>query len=141
MTAFPDPATDYGARVHRRLREDKVIWLTTVGKDGTPQPNPVWFLWQDDGLLIYNRPDANRLVHLRERPRVSLNLDSDEEGNDIVVLTGTGEVLPDYPRPHELEEYLRKYGADMIRISGDAKQFGTEYPIAIRIVVSRVRGY
>lgn len=39
-----DLTTEYGARVARRLQDEQVIWLTTVGRDGTPQPNPVWFI-------------------------------------------------------------------------------------------------
>jgi len=44
MSVFPDPNTPFGERVQRRLATSKVIWLTTVGADGTPQPNPVWFV-------------------------------------------------------------------------------------------------
>ena len=29
-----------------------MIWLTTMGSDGTPQPTPVWFLWDGDNLWI-----------------------------------------------------------------------------------------
>jgi hypothetical protein len=28
----------YGERVRRRLTDETTIWLTTVGRDGTPQP-------------------------------------------------------------------------------------------------------
>jgi hypothetical protein len=38
-------------RVAQRLREDAVIWLTTVAANGTPQPNPVWFLWDGHSVL------------------------------------------------------------------------------------------
>jgi PPOX class probable F420-dependent enzyme len=141
MSVFPDPSSDFGAQVSRRLRESKVIWLTTVGKDGTPQPNPIWFIRQDDRILVYNRADANRLVHLRERPRVALNLNSDEGGDDIVVLTGSAEILTDQPGPDQNDEYLAKYGDDMARISGDAQQFAAVYFVPVLITVDRVRGY
>ena len=141
MSIFPDTSTNFGTRVDRRLQTTKAIWLTTVGKDGTPQPNPVWFSWRGDEILVYNQAGANRLAHLAVRPRVSLHLDGDGYGSDIVILTGSGEVLPDHPGPHEDEAYVQKYAADMIRISGDVKRFGEAYPVAIRIVVDRVRGY
>ena len=48
---LPDPATPFGACVAQRLREDAVIWLTTVAANGTPQPNPVWFLWDGHSVL------------------------------------------------------------------------------------------
>ena len=37
---LPDPSTTFGKRVRERLAEEIVVWLTTVGADGTPQPNP-----------------------------------------------------------------------------------------------------
>ena len=82
---LPDPATGFGNRVRLRLHDEQVIWFTTVGGDGTPQPNPVWFLWEDNSALVYSRPDANRLTHIRRRPQVCLHFDGDGSGGDIVV--------------------------------------------------------
>ncbi len=35
-SALPDPSTDFGARVARRLAEDPIAWLTVVDGVGTP---------------------------------------------------------------------------------------------------------
>jgi len=40
-----DTSTEFGQRAERRLRDEKLAWLTTVDAKGTPQPIPVWFLW------------------------------------------------------------------------------------------------
>ncbi len=32
-----------GRRINRRIRHEKVIWLTTVDLRHRPQPRPVWF--------------------------------------------------------------------------------------------------
>ena len=138
---LPDPASGFGERVQQRLRDEQVIWLTTVGVDGTPQPNPVWFLWHDASALVYNRADANRLTHLRSRPRVSLHFDSNGRGGDIVVLTGHARVLDGHPLPHELPGYLDKYRESMIRVSGSPEAFSEAYPVPVRVDVSRVRGF
>jgi PPOX class probable F420-dependent enzyme len=139
---LPDPETAFGKRVRTRLREAQVIWLSTVAADGTPQPNPVWFLWQSpDTVLIYNRADAHRLTHLRQRPQVSLNFDGNGEGNDIVVLAGTAELAPDEPAAHENAAYLDKYAAAAERISGDVATFSTEYSVALRVRVRKARGF
>ena len=37
------PAGPLGGRVRRRLTGQMTIWLTTDGRDGTPQPNPAGF--------------------------------------------------------------------------------------------------
>ena len=39
-----DEGSEFGARAARHLREDPVLWLTTVAPSGAPSPNPVWFL-------------------------------------------------------------------------------------------------
>jgi hypothetical protein len=72
QSALPDSGSEFGERVRRRLREEQVIWITTVSKDGTPQPNPVGFLFQDDhSILIYNMVNANRIRHVADRPQVA----------------------------------------------------------------------
>ena len=40
-----DESTEFGARVARHLREETVVWLTTVTASGAPLPRPVGFLW------------------------------------------------------------------------------------------------
>jgi PPOX class probable F420-dependent enzyme len=140
-SVLPDPGTPFGKQVHDRLASELVIWLTTVGKDGTPQPNPVWFLLDGDSLLIYNRPDANRLTHVKERPQVALNLDGDGKGGDIVVVTGTAQLIDDVPPCDQLPAYLEKYGDNMTRVAGSPANFGKAYPAAMRISITKVRGH
>jgi PPOX class probable F420-dependent enzyme len=140
-SAFPDPSASFGARVARRLRDELVIWLTTIGADGTPQPNPVWFLVEDDTVLVYNRDDALRLKHIRRNPRVALNLDTDGEGEDVIVLTGTAEILDGYPLATEIKAYMDKYDAAARQISGDPDAFAAEYHVALRVRIDRVRGF
>ena len=138
---LPDLSTPFGKQVHTRLTTELVIWLTTVGKDGTPQPNPVWFLLDNDSLLIYNRPDANRLTHVKQRPQVALNLDGNGKGGDIVVITGTARLIDDVPPCDQLPAYLEKYREHMTRVAGSPENFGKAYPAAMRIEIAKVRGH
>lgn len=137
---FPDPATTFGRRVRERLSEEIVLWLTTVGADGTPQPNPVWFLWEGgDSILVYNRAEAKRVQHVRSRPLVSLNFDGNGRGGDIVVLTGTAELLDGFPLPDEYKPYTDKYAEEIGRTFGNAENFASKYPLAMRVHIGRVR--
>jgi PPOX class probable F420-dependent enzyme len=141
-SVFPQPSTPFGERVWHRLRDEQVIWITTVGKDGTPQPNPVGFLLQyDNSILIYNAANANRIDHVVDRPRVALHFDGDGTGGDIVVFTGTARRADDIPAPHENQEFLAKYGDGMARRSGSAKQFSEDFPVPVRIEITRTRGF
>lgn len=140
MSVVPEGA--FGERVSRRLRAEKVIWLTTTGRDGTPQPNPVWFLWDGaDSVLVYNRADAQRLQHLLERPQLALNLDGNGSGGDIVVLAGVAARDDSMPPADAHEAYLAKYRDDMERVSGSVERFAQQYPVPLRIQVRRVRGH
>jgi PPOX class probable F420-dependent enzyme len=138
---LPDQTTPFGERVHRRLRDDPIIWFTCVGEDGTPQPNPVWFVWEEDHVLIYNRRGARRVDYLRRRPRVSLHFDSDGRGGDIIVLSGQAEVVDQAPPPHQMPTYLGKYEQGMVRVSGSPEGFARAYPTAVRVRVTHVRGF
>jgi len=137
---LPDPSTTFGKRVRERLAEEIVLWLTTVGADGTPQPNPVWFLCEgEDTILVYNRTGANRINHVKARPRVLLNFDGNGQGGDIVVLTGAAELLEGFPLAHEHEPFAQKYAEETARVFESTEDFARKYPVAMRIRIGRVR--
>ena len=139
---LPDPQTEFGRRLRRRLREEYVAWLTTTGRDGTPQPNPVWFIWEEpDAVVVYSRADAHRLAHIERTGRATLHLNSSTSGGDVVVLSGRAELMEGAPPPHEHPDYLRKYDDGMRRVSGSAEAFSQEYPVPVVIRVERVRGF
>ncbi len=137
--ALPDPSTPFGAAVRERLAADQIIWLTAVGADGTPQPNPVWFLFDGDTILTYNRADASRLIHIKSRPRVALNLN--QRDGDVVVLVGSAERDDSVPPPDRNPDYVAKYDAQMARVSGSAAKFAAAYPVPVRIKIDSVRGF
>lgn len=139
---LPNPETPFGKQVHERLQNEPVAWLTTVSRDGTPQPNPVWFLWTgDDEIIVYTFPSAHRLTHIAERPLVSLNLNSAADGGQIVVMRGKAERDDDLPPTAESPEYLAKYKERMAMVSGSVDAFSATYSVPLRIRVTRVRGF
>jgi len=144
MMAFvlPDPGTAFGARVDRRLHGEMTAWITSVDAAGTPQPAPVWFVWDDETAtaLLYSEPTAKRLPRMRANPRTSLHL-NDNEGADVVVLTGTLAEAPDAPPPDRNQPYLDKYGAWITRSFGTAKHFATLYSIPLRFHPTHLRGH
>jgi len=138
---IPDRTTAYGERVHRRLTGEMTIWLTTVGRDGTPQPNPVGFLWDGgDSLLTYTQTGARRLENIRRQPLVALNLDSNG-GDDIVVLTGTAEIVDDCPAVPDNPAWLEKYGEAIDARFGSAAKFAERFSVPVRVRLTRVRGF
>ena len=84
-----DTSSDFGKRIARQLDDEKVLWLTTVAKSGTPAPKPVWYLWHDGQILVSSQPGTAKVQHVVcARPRVSLNFNATHTGGDVGVLTG-----------------------------------------------------
>ena len=140
---LPDSSTPFGERVARRLRDERLIWFTTVDAKGMPQPTPVWFLWDETNstMLIYSRADAKRLVHLQQNPRVALNFDGNGTGGDIIVITGEARVSTDDPPADRLPIYAEKYRDFIARRYETPEKFASIYPIALRIRPISVRGH
>ena len=136
-----DASSEFGRRVAKRLAEDQIVWLTSVGADGTPQPNPVWFLWDGATLLIYSRPEAARLRHIVRDPRVSLNLNSDADGDDIVVITGMAAVAPDEPSASESAAFIEKYRTGIANLGMNPESFAAAYSVALRVTPEKLRGF
>jgi PPOX class probable F420-dependent enzyme len=140
-TIMIDRTTEFGQRVSRRLGEAIVIWLTTTGSDGTPQPRPVWFYWDGESFLIYSRPGTAKLRHIAARPPVSLNLDGNGQGGDIIVFCGRAAVDPFTPPADKIPAYAEKYRPNIERLNMTPVEFGQQYSVAIRVWPESLRGH
>jgi PPOX class probable F420-dependent enzyme len=136
-----DTTSEFGQRVARRLRDETVGWLTTVGPDGTPQPSPIWFLWDGETVLMYSRPDTPKLRNIERNPRVALNLDGDGRGGDIVILTGEARIDREAPAATDYPEYLEKYRQRFARNGMTPEWFAEAYSVPIRMTPTRLRGH
>ena len=48
----------------------------------------VWFIREDDDLVVYSSPTASRMANLAINPRAAFNLRGDFRGDTIVTLEG-----------------------------------------------------
>ena len=136
-----DEGTEFGARVARHLREDTVVWLTTVTPSGAPLPAPVWFTWDGAELLtMYSIPGA-RTRNLAANPRVTLNFTGDGQGGDIVILAAEAAIVGDAPPVHANAAYVEKYAERMRRMGLTPETFGARYSEPVLIRITRVRGH
>jgi PPOX class probable F420-dependent enzyme len=131
-----DTTTGAGKRAAARLKEEEIAWMTTVRSDGQPQTVPVWFLW-DEGFLIYSQPNTQKLKNISRNPRVGLNLNSNEQGNDVVRLEGTASIDEDAPPSSEIPSYVEKYREGIARIGFDVEGFARSYSVAVRVTPGR----
>jgi PPOX class probable F420-dependent enzyme len=136
-----DTSTAFGARVAQRLNDELIGWLVTVSPAGAPQAAPVWFLWDGaDSLLVYSRPGKPKLRNIEANPRVTLHLDSDGVGGNVVVLAGRARISDD-PPADRIDAYIEKYRG---RIEGNGwtpASFAADYSVPVRIELTRLTGH
>ncbi|MGQ4597185.1 TIGR03667 family PPOX class F420-dependent oxidoreductase [Nocardia sp. R6R-6] len=136
-----DTATEFGAKVAERLNRESVLWLTTVGPTGTPQPNPVWFQWRGGEFLIFSKPGQPKVRNILRNPRVALNLNSTAGGGDVVVLTGAARVDEQRPGADEIAAFTAKYADGLRSLELTDAQFYAEYSVVLRVIPDRLRGF
>ena len=133
-----DSSDERGARAIERLSNDRIGWLTTVAPDGTPQASPIWFLWDGDEVLVYSL-ESLRVRNISSDPRVSLNLDGNGLGGDIVIVEGTARVDADAPSAADNPAYMAKYLAVMEDFGWTPEWFAGRYSVPIRVTPTRFR--
>jgi PPOX class probable F420-dependent enzyme len=106
-----DTSTEFGQRALCRLQTEQVIWLTTISRDGLPQPRPIWFWWDGATLLFWSQPQAAKVKHIRRDPRVALNFESGHDGEDVVVFHGTADLETAHVLASVRQAFLDKYAA------------------------------
>jgi PPOX class probable F420-dependent enzyme len=136
-----DESTEFGNHAAKRLREEIIGWLTTVTAEGAPRPIPIWFLWDgDSSILLYSRPDKQKLRNIAANPNVSLNLDSDRVDADIVICWGQIRVSDD-PPSNEVPDYLEKYRERIAALGWTPESFAGDFSVPLRIELSRIHGW
>jgi PPOX class probable F420-dependent enzyme len=137
-----DFTTGHGPRALDQLNDEHVIWMTTVGSlSATPQPNLVWFLYQDGDVIVYTKPDAARLTNIARNPRVSLHFNSPEDGEQMTIFTGTAVIDPAIKAVINNTEYLEKYERWLEYIKTTPQAMSEEYNVPIRISLDKLRGW
>ena len=138
-TPVPDPASESGQAVIRRLERELIAWLTTVTADGRLQSSPIWFLWLEGEFLVFSRDGAPRARNIAANSNVSVHLNSDDKGDGIVTFEGLARLEPGAPPASAVPAYVDKYAAMIAGYGWTPESFSRDYPDPIRIRPTRLR--
>jgi PPOX class probable F420-dependent enzyme len=131
----------WGQHAEQRLRSNIIAWLTTVGSDGRPYTVPVWFLWDGNTILIFSQPRKQKIRNLRNNARVTLALDDTRQGEDVVIVEGTAELLDNPDISVMLPEYVEKYGALIQGLGWTPALMAADYSVGIRVTPMKFRSW
>ena len=142
MSFSIDTSTEFGAKTARRVTEDKLAWLTTVDSRGTPQPNPVWFLWDNGSFILFSKPNQAKLTNIARSGRVSFNFEVTEDEEQITIFTGHAELVDRSAISQDiLDRYAEKYAQGMINIQLPRPQYEAAYTEVICVTPEKLRGW
>jgi PPOX class probable F420-dependent enzyme len=135
--------TEFGRFAIKHIKKEYFIWLTTVDSTGTPQPKPVWYIWDNDSFLIFSQAKAHKLKHIQKNPNVSLHFNTEDAKGEkrLIVISGLATVDRDNPPANRIRAYMRKYKDGISDLNAMPEQFAQEYSVAIRINPTNVRGW
>jgi PPOX class probable F420-dependent enzyme len=136
-TMNAEAALEPAARIDRMLRQEPVVWVSTVRPDGSPHLVPIWFSWDGERVFIASKPNAVKVRNLRANPKVFLALGEPDEDFDVGMLEGvatisdrtTAELLP--------PGHLAKYRRQMAEIGLDADEYIRTYSQPVLITPTR----
>jgi PPOX class probable F420-dependent enzyme len=137
MLEFNSPI---GRKIKRRLREEQIIWLTTVDSHIIPQPRPVWFHWDGSDILILSQTRAAKVRHIIRNPKVALNFNTDSRGEEVGVMIGEARLQPEALPANRMKNYIRKYRQGFQDIGLTVAEMQAEYPVIILVRLLSLRG-
>lgn len=130
------------AACQRRLRAERIVWLSTVDEEALPHVVPVWYVWDGGRFLIFSKPDARKVRAVRRQPRVALAVGEPLEDFDVQLIHGHATVLQQ-PAAELLDdeligsEHARKYGAQMSALGLTRSEYAATYCAALSVVPIR----
>lgn len=114
-------------------------FLTAVNSRGQPQASPVWYIRDDEELVVYNRPSAPRLRSIANNNQVAFNLRADWRARSGVSLEGVAAIDSELPPAVDFPGYADRYGSEIARLGWTPESFSSDYSVGLRIIVTRVR--
>jgi PPOX class probable F420-dependent enzyme len=129
------------ATARQRLRSEADAWLTTVRSDGQPQSSVIWFWWEEGVVWIRSQPQAGKIANIKREPHVSVNLNSNGRGGDVVTFEGRAELVDELPASARAG-YIAKYERTIrrsLRMTPD--EMLADYSTTIRVEADRVRAW
>jgi PPOX class probable F420-dependent enzyme len=134
-----DFTTDFGKRLQQRLAREQVVWFTSVTPSGMPTPNPVWFYWDGEFILVYSQPASYRVRNLRHNSQVALTFEgADAQGTEFYVIQGEASIRPG--NQSIPSGYWAKYEKLLPEIDLTTEQMIRDYSVEIRVKPLRARG-
>lgn len=90
------------------LETTALAHAATVGSEGEPQTQPVWFRWNGTHLLLSHTKTRQKYRNLRRDPRIAFSIVDPTDPYRYIEIRGTVEIEED-PAGELIDELSRRY--------------------------------
>jgi PPOX class probable F420-dependent enzyme len=139
--AQPTETTRCRPAIQAALREDAVVWLSTVQADGRPHLVPVWFLWDGDRIVAFSKPHARKVENLRDQPSVMLAVGTPGSEFEVELIEATAELPEETATAVMPDGFGAKYRELLHRAGMTVQRFAEVYSQPIVLRPTRFLGY
>jgi PPOX class probable F420-dependent enzyme len=120
-TLIPEAYTDL-------LHSKALAHVATIGPDGEPQNNPVWFDWDGQHVLFSQTTERQKYHNLQDNPRIAFSIVDPENPYRYVEIRGTVVDFRPDPNFDFINKMAKKYlGQD---------EYPFHQPNDVRVVVA-----
>jgi PPOX class probable F420-dependent enzyme len=91
------------------LRKPNPAVITTLRRDGQPVSVATWYLWEDGRVLVNMDESRKRLAHMRNDPRVAVDVLDEGGWYTHVAITGHIEELREDTGLADIDRIARHY--------------------------------
>jgi len=96
------------------LSESNIARIATVKPDGSPHVTPVWYLWENNQLLILIMKGSVKESNIKQKKKVAVTVDSNTAPNKVVIIEATAKIeeLREEIERRICQRYLKKENLD-----------------------------
>ena len=91
------------------LTSSALAHIATIGPDGEPQVNPVWFDWNGEEILFSQTTTRQKTKNLARDPRIALSIVDPENPYRYLEVRGTVVRVEDDPDKAFIDKMAQKY--------------------------------
>ena len=125
----------------RALRGCPVLWQSSVSAEGCPHIVPAWFVWDDERITLFSKPNARKLRNLRCEPRAMVAIGELGPGFDVELIEAQAEVPSSAAAELMPRAFVAKYRPRLGRLALSLERFTEVYSQPIVLRPTRFLGY
>lgn len=118
------------------LQERRFAVLATINKDGTPQQTTMWYLFENDTIVMNTKVGRLKERNIRRDPRISVCF---EDGYSYLTISGKAELIDDeQTAQHDIYRLAVRYNGEKEAQQQMTEQFSQEQRVTIYLHCDRI---